>query len=154
MKLQLRKYIYASLALLTIVALLSTYSPKSTLSASYNPVAYAHSSSQSVTSTGTSVIHTSQSGYDFQPITVSILTTGASGVVTPAIISIGTNSPNYNNIANNIIVGTSVDGITNLLTSSPVSIPPDTDIVMKVGTAAIATTCTVKAALTGYNYPH
>lgn len=60
-------------------------------------------------------------------------------VLTPAVISVGTNSPNYNNIVNAQSVGGAV-GVTVLpVVSQGVAIDPETDLRVNVVVAAIPT---------------
>lgn len=102
------------------------------------------------TSTGNTTLCNSESD-EIHPFAINIETTSASGVVTPAIISIGTNSPNYNNIVSMTTVPTSAGTAkTVLLDSAYTVIPNSTDVVVKVGTAAIGTSQNFKVAILGH----
>lgn len=109
------------------------------------------------TATGVSSVDTVLTGYPpFHTIAASVVIDNAENILTPAVISIGTNHPNYNNIVNAKAVGSAVGlKILELAPNAP-AIPPETEIKVKVNAAAIpipALTATLdfKVALIGYD---
>lgn len=89
--------------------------------------------------TGTTLVtQTRDSGeYNFQPLRVQARVTQAQNVLTPAVVSVGTNDPDYNNIVSAKSIG-GVLGCISLLTEANVlTVDPETDMKVKVNTAAI-----------------
>lgn len=86
----------------------------------------------------TLITQTRDSGeYNFQPFRVQVRIMQAQNVLTPAVVSVGTNDPDYNNIVSAKSVG-GVLGCINLLTETNVlAVAGETDMKVKVNTAAI-----------------
>lgn len=86
----------------------------------------------------------------FHPLDVFIKVFGANGVTSPAVINIGTNSPDFNNIVD----GQSIDGpnrtfnVTTALAALN-QLPIDVDININVVTAATATSLNIRAGIIG-----
>ena len=91
------------------------------------------------TQTGTTQItQTTDSGeYNFQPLEVYVQVTQEQNVLTPAVVSIGTNNPDYNNIVSAKSIGGAVGMIPLQTESDLLQIGPETDIKVKVNTACI-----------------
>jgi len=87
--------------------------------------------------TFTTVVIGNTESYEFIPNSVKIEPVEADGVIVSAVVSIGTNSPNYNNIvaACAIPSGLSIDE----LLVNAIKVPEDTDIVVKATTNSTAT---------------
>lgn len=107
---------------------------------------------------GTETVETTvtESGADrrFMTLLVSIVMTDTDNVLLPAIISIGTNSPNYNNIVSAKPVGSLIGAILGFaLAADLAQIPEGTVIKCKknaVATALLGSpTCKFKVALHG-----
>lgn len=90
------------------------------------------------TSTGTSTVHSTGTGEDIIPTAVTFFINNKSGtILTPAVVSVGTNSPNYDNLVSATVLGTVVDNsLTAFLTSNTTKIAANSDIKVKVTTAA------------------
>lgn len=88
------------------------------------------SSSETITETG--------EAEEFFPVVAAIEITEASGVVVPGTISIGYNSPNYDNIVPLATLGLGI-ALTNILVSS-VKVPSDTEVKVKKVTQTVGTT--------------
>lgn len=91
------------------------------------------------TETGTTQItQTTDSGeYNFQPLQVYSQVVLEQNVLTPAVVSIGTNSPNYDNIVNAKSIGGAVGMIPLQIQSDLPQIGSMVDIKVKVNTACI-----------------
>lgn len=103
--------------------------------------------------TSGSVVITNTQSDEFHPIVISIEVVEASGVTTPANISVGSNSPDFNNIlaaATVGSVGSTSLSIQNLFTAG-IKIPSSTDIKVKKTAQAVATTLKFRVALFGSN---
>jgi hypothetical protein len=107
------------------------------------------------TSTGDTLFDTTGGQY-FYPLTLSISVTDIAGLVTPAVISMGTNSPNYNNIVAATTL-TGLNAVNKILTvnvaSLITSVPPETEIYVRVSVASVATTFAFRASMTGFILP-
>lgn len=107
------------------------------------------------TQTGTTLLTRTRpatsSGAQFNPLQVFIKVFGVTSVTAPATISIGTNSPNFNNIVD----GQSIDGparmlqVTSAMATPLNQLPVDTDIMINVTTAATATSLNIRAGVIG-----
>lgn len=86
---------------------------------------------------------TDDNGYMLHPEVVRMKATTASGVITPPTMSIGTNSPNYNNImaASLLPAGLgNLDKILQLALSNPVDpIQPNTEVRGNITIGSVAT---------------
>ena len=107
------------------------------------------------TQTGTTLLTRTQtateSGAQFNPLQVFIKIFGVNGVTVPAVISIGTNDPDFNNIVD----GQTIDGparmmqVTAAMATPLNQLPVDTDIMINVTTAATATSLNLRAGVIG-----
>lgn len=78
--------------------------------------------------------------YNLYPIKVFAKIDTTSGVITPAVVSVGTNSPDYNNIVQVKTIGNTAGDITLLdIIIDETVIPPSTPIYCKVNVACIGT---------------
>lgn len=107
------------------------------------------------TSTGATLIQTTDAGLRFVPMFIQVEATNVSGLVTPASFSIGTNGANYNNL----LAITAMTGVTsanimlqNNITALSSSIPASTGININVTTAAVGTTYTLRVSIIGFYY--
>lgn len=107
------------------------------------------------TSTGATLIQTTDANLRFVPILIQIEATAITGLVTPASFSIGTNSATYNNL----LAITAMTGITsaNLMLQSNItalssSVGASTGIYINVTTGAVGTTYTLRASILGFYY--
>ncbi len=91
------------------------------------------------TQTGTSLItqSTDSGEYNFQPLHVYAQVTQEQNVLTPAVVSVGTNDPDYNNIVSAKSIGGAVGMIPLQIESDLQKIGPEVDIKVKVNTACI-----------------
>lgn len=91
------------------------------------------------TETGTTQItQTTDSGeYNFQPLEVYAQVTQEQNVLTPAVVSVGTNNPDYNNIVSAKSIGGAVGMIPLQVEGDLPQIPGETDIKVKVNSAAV-----------------
>lgn len=91
------------------------------------------------TETGTTLItQTTDSGeYNFQPLEVYAQVTQEQNVLTPAVVSVGTNNPDYNNIVSAKSIGGAVGMIPLQVEGDLPQIPGETDIKVKVNSAAV-----------------
>lgn len=101
------------------------------------------------TQTGTThITQTTDSGeYNFQPLEVYVQVTQEQNVLTPAVVSIGTNNPDYNNIVSAKSIGGAVGMIPLQIQPNVEQVAGETDIKVKVNTACIevpATTPTLE----------
>jgi len=88
---------------------------------------------------------------EFHLMGIHVETTNASGVLTPALISVGTNSPNYDNLVALGTVGTLTDRNLFLsISSNNIRVPANTDIKVRVVTAAIGTSQNFRIAMHGH----
>lgn len=100
------------------------------------------------TVTGTSeVTQTSEGELSFQPFEAYVQVTAEENVLTPAVISIGTNSPNYNNIVSGKAIGGQVGILPLQVQVNLPVIEPETDIKVKVNTACVAVPLTTPTLL-------
>lgn len=91
------------------------------------------------TQTGTTQItQTTDSGeYNFQPLEVYVQVTQEQNVLTPAVVSVGTNNPDYNNIVSAKSIGGAVGMIPLQVETDLPKIGAEVDIKVKVNTACI-----------------
>ena len=91
------------------------------------------------TTTGTTLItQTTDSGeYNFQPLQAYAQVTQEQNVLTPAVVSVGTNSPNYDNIVSAKSIGGAVGMIPLQIEADLPKIGSEIDIKVKVNTACI-----------------
>jgi hypothetical protein len=104
----------------------------------------------------TKIFTTDASSGRFYPTSIVCECVSTSGFVVVPSVSIGTNSASYNNVlaitvltgsgAANLYVGSTPTGII----AGGGSIPAGTDVVLKVTTAATATTFVIKAIIMGF----
>ncbi len=111
----------------------------------------------SLTAAGSTKIGTTIAGMTYHPTLVILNTRALSGtVVTPAVVSVGTNAPAYDNIMSSTTVGSTLLGALGKGYQSPVTgaygvIPAGTDIFLRVSTAAVGPTAfTCDASVTGF----
>jgi hypothetical protein len=94
------------------------------------------------TSTGTYTVGTTQSlgsapYLKFYPLGVAVVLENYSNVITAALISVGTNSTSYDNLASIQSIGSAIGVVNELMKASPSPlISAATDIKVKVTTAA------------------
>lgn len=107
---------------------------------------------------GSTLIQTTAPGLRFVPTVINMELTTVSGFVSAPSVSIGTNSTDYNNLlsitslsfvdtANEFVVYNIEDVV-----ASPFSIAASTGIYLKVTTAAVGTTYTMRATVLGFYY--
>lgn len=96
----------------------------------------------------TTVVNTGDG--EFRVASISIEPINVAGLVLPATVSVGSNSPNYNNILTLSTVGGIADTISVVLPNGSKVIPANTDIKVRVVTAATATTQNFKVFLFGH----
>jgi hypothetical protein len=103
------------------------------------------------TATGSTAIVTLPNGYAVSQL--QVISTSISGVILGPTFSIGTNSPDYNNIAS-LVVLTGLSAANNVLSitgANPAAVFNEDDIIyLKVTTAALATTYDFQIILLGY----
>jgi len=99
-------------------------------------------------STGSTVI-TDTEDDQCHPMVAQIEAVEVDTVITPAVISIGTNSPNYDNIVPVAYLGV-VPFVVQNFTISAVRVPANTEIKARVVTASIATAHKFRVALMGH----
>lgn len=88
----------------------------------------------------------------FCPFGAFVIITDVSGLVTPSVISIGTNASSYNNIVSASAVGAILDAVKLYSLSTDLEqIGEGVDIKVKVTVAAIGTTCKFKVTVFGYD---
>ena len=111
----------------------------------------------SLTATSSTKIGTTIAGMTYHPTLVLLNTRTLAGtVVTPAVVSVGTNSPTFDNIMTSTTVGSTILGALNKGYQSPVTgaygvVPAGTDIFLRVSTAAVGPTAfTADASVTGF----
>lgn len=105
------------------------------------------------TSTGPTLLGTiPPTDLNYYPLYVRIFVMSASGVITPAIASVGTNASSYNNI----LALTTLTGLLGvgdcfnvILPGVLNAVPSGTSIYLNIGTAAIATDLTIGFAIHG-----
>ncbi len=92
------------------------------------------------TATGTTLLTqtTDSESLNFQALEAYVQVLEEENVLTPAVISVGTNDPNYNNIVSGKAIGGAVGILPLQIQLSPAQIPALTDIKIKVNTACIA----------------
>lgn len=98
-------------------------------------------------SSGSTVISNTNDS-EFHPFSISIEVVEASGVTVPGTISIGTNSPNYNNIVS-LATLDNILSIKNILADSA-KVPNSTDIKVKSVTQSVATSHKFRIAMWGH----
>lgn len=96
---------------------------------------------------GDVIISTTDFNEEFFPVIAAIEVTESSGVILQGTISVGTNSPDYNNIVTLATLGTALS-LTNILLSS-VKVPASTNIRVKKITQSVATTHKFKVRVFG-----
>lgn len=101
------------------------------------------------TATGTTLItQTSDSGeYNYQPFEVFAQVTQEQNVLTPAVVSVGTNDPDYNDIVSAQAIGGVVGCVRLQVVGDLPQIGPETDIKVKVNTACIPVIATTPTQL-------
>jgi hypothetical protein len=122
-----------------------------------NLIAYISEEEIDGTQTGTFDVTTTQNeGVPFHPLVVEVSVVEEEHVLTPCIISIGTNSPDFNNIVSSKSIG-GILGLSILdLAPNAQSVPANTLIKGKVNVAAIpelfqTATQNFKVALMGFD---
>lgn len=96
---------------------------------------------------GSTVITEIGENEEFYPMVIGEEVTEASGVITPGTYSVGTNSPNYNNIISLATVGGAV-ALDNILASGA-KVPEETEIRVRMITTSIATSHKFKIRIFG-----
>lgn len=102
-------------------------------------------------STGNTAVFTAPQG--FVVFGIQVVNTNVSGVITPAVVSIGSNSSSYNNILNAAVLTNfgAVNSVLNLTNTNPsVHLQTDDVVYIKVSVAAIATSFSFQVLLIGY----
>lgn len=87
------------------------------------------------------------------PLAVVVISTDVTGMLVPGTMSIGTNSPNYNNIASGIVLPPTQDEIRIVQLTGLLAIPignEGADVKLKMTTASLATEHLFKAAIHTY----
>ncbi len=105
--------------------------------------------------TGSTEIDTTSASLRFVPMFIQIEPTTATAVVVPSSISIGTNSPNYNDIlAITALTGLTSSNIMLQLTPAALSssLAASTGVFVKVTTGATATTFTLRVSILGFYF--
>lgn len=103
-------------------------------------IVYASETAVNATVTGNTLITQTRDtgGAKFYAIDVRVATTQSANVQTPAVISIGTNSPNFNNICANQSIS-ATDGVLSTFTVNPAftGVNALTDIMVRVVTPTV-----------------
>lgn len=101
---------------------------------------------------GNTLLGTVPAGKTFIPVKATYTLTAISGLSLVATVSVGSNSPNYNNIsAATALTLLNALGVTvNLDLSSPASIPEGGEIFARVSVASTATTYNLQASVIGF----
>lgn len=94
--------------------------------------------------TFSSEVITDTGGYFFVPGSYMIEIVEAVGVTTPGIVSIGYNSPDYNNLVSSVTLGT-----INALLAQSFKVPKDTEVKVKSILNSTATTHKFRVVMTG-----
>lgn len=99
-------------------------------------ISFVRSPEVNAKATGSEVISETGENEEFYPVLLSIEPTESNGVLVPGTYTVGTNAPDYNNIAS---LAALVPGLAlqNLLLSC-VKVEPETEIRVKVVTASTA----------------
>lgn len=123
-----------------------------------NDLTYISETAIDGTATGTTLVTQTLNDPDlpFHPLQASVTIISQANILTPCVISVGTNSPNYNNIVNAQTIGSAVGlKLLQVATNAP-TIPYATDIKCVVNTAAIPVplqpaSLTFKVAVFGFD---
>ena len=94
--------------------------------------------------TFSSEIITDTGGYFFVPASYMIEIVEAVGVTVPGTVSIGYNSPDYNNLVSLVTIGA-----VNALLAQSIKVPKDTEVIVKKITNSVATTHKFRVIKTG-----
>lgn len=122
-------------------------------------VFYTKSNIDVTTAATTTLFTTRDGGQRFFPLKIILETTSLTGFTSGGAFDIGTNSTSYNNIYENVpgplavVNGYEVSAISSTTPASGndlSSIPPNTDVKLKVTLAASATEWKVKLTIIGY----
>lgn len=94
--------------------------------------------------TFTSEVITDTNDYFFVPGSYMIEIVEAVNVTVPATVSIGYNSPDYNNLVSLVTIGA-----VNALLAQSIKVPKDTEVIVKKITNSVATTHKFRVVKTG-----
>lgn len=101
-------------------------------------VVYSNSADVNAKSTGNTLIVTLPAAKVFHPFLVNFEVVEAVGVITPALLNIGTNAGNYNNVVSLYALGSLV-GTSGVIASNWSAINPSDNLYVRVATAGVAT---------------
>ena len=105
---------------------------------------YSESNADGAQTGTTQITQTTDSGeYNFQPLQVYAQVTQEQNVSTPAVVSVGTNDPDYNNIVNAESIGGALGMVPLPIEPNLLQVGAEIDIKVKVNTACIPVPSTV-----------
>jgi hypothetical protein len=99
---------------------------------------YSESNADGTQTGSTQITQTTDSGeYNFQPLQIFAQVTQEQNVLTPAVVSVGTNDPDYNNLVSAKSIGGAVGMVPLQIEGDLPKIGAEVDIKVKVNTACL-----------------